>query len=174
MVVAFVLVLMAVLGGCGSSLKVSTGPTGGVSSGTHSTAAAPSVTQGRCDASLWRHVYHAKRLKVIRQCTSVTGVIEHNKKEPDGDFHIRLKLDAQYTGMLLPNNYKYQQGDLVLEPVCETGDVTQQDAEAACQGFHGNVRVPPVGTHVIVTGSYVDDLEHKWAEIHPVSSVVPG
>ena len=42
----------------------------------------------------------------------------------------------------------------------------------ACQDFHQNIEVPPVGTHVELTGSYVLDKEHgNWAEIHPVTSI---
>jgi hypothetical protein len=53
--------------------------------------------------------------------------------------------------------------------------VTQADAKAACKGFHSGVTIPPVGSHVSITGTWVQDMEHaKWFEIHPVTSIVVG
>jgi hypothetical protein len=43
---------------------------------------------------------------------------------------------------------------------------------SACQDFHQNIVIPPIGSHVNITGSYVLDKEHgNWAEIHPVTSI---
>jgi hypothetical protein len=72
--------------------------------------------------------------------------------------------------MVNPVNVAQQHGDLVLEPVCER-KVTQTDAEEACSGYRSPVTVPPVGTHVDVIGAYVNDTEHGWNEIHPVTSI---
>jgi hypothetical protein len=64
-----------------------------------------------------------------------------------------------------------QFGDLVLEPICQNL-VTQTDAIEACQNFQQSLNIPPVGTHVTVTGSFVHDLDHGgWSEIHPVTSI---
>ena len=44
-----------------------------------------------------------------------------------------------------------------------------------CKNFHQNITIPPDGTHVSITGSYVLDEDHeRWAEIHPVTSIVPS
>jgi len=137
------------------------------SAATTSTRSA-SARPGGCDPALWRHVYHPYRLHVISACTTVTGIIEAARKEPDGDYHILLKPDR--AGIVNSVNVSQQHGDLVLEPVCEN-PVTQADAIAACSGFMGDVRVPPDGTHVSVTGSYVLDADHGWMEIHPVSRI---
>jgi hypothetical protein len=103
---------------------------------------------------------------------SVTGTIESIRVEKDGDYHIRLKVDPQFSNLINSANIKGQYGDLVLEPICQK-PVTQQDAIAACANFHQNISIPPVGRHVNVTGSYVLDKEHgRWAEIHPVSSII--
>jgi hypothetical protein len=75
--------------------------------------------------------------------------------------------------MINSANVNGQFGDLVLEPICQN-PVTQPDAIAACQNFHQNLNIPPVGTHAMVTGSYVHDLDHGgWSEIHPVTSIKP-
>ena len=45
-------------------------------------------------------------------------------------------------------------------------------AISACQNFHQGIDIPPVGSHIQVTGSYVLDKEHsEWAEIHPITTI---
>lgn len=135
-----------------------------------------------CDLTLWNHVYAGDprkfkipqdRLKIIKGCVSVTGIIETAKAEADGDFHIRLKLDPSYENMLNAKNISGQRGDLVLEPVC-ANPVTQKDTlkEGVCNGFHQNVFTKDmINKHVVVVGVYVTDEEHGWNEIHPVTSI---
>jgi hypothetical protein len=129
------------------------------------------TSSDQCDQSLWDHVYNPSRLQVVDYCRSVSGVIESIRTERDGDFHIRVKLDPEFSDMINSANVKNQFGDLVLEPIC-VNPVTQPSALSACQDFHQNIEVPPVGSHVEITGSYVLDKEHgSWAEIHPVTSI---
>jgi hypothetical protein len=135
-----------------------------------------------CDYSLWSHVYagdqrrfsHPQdRLQVIQDCVSVTGTIESARPEKDGDFHIRLRLDLQYSSMLNAKNRSGQHGTLVVEPVC-MNPVTQRDTldEHVCDGFSQHVYTPDMlRRHVRVTGAYVTDMEHGWTEIHPVTSI---
>ncbi len=129
------------------------------------------TSETRCDQTLWNHVYRPSRLKIIDQCRSVTGVIEAIREEKDGDDHILLKLDSEFSNLVNTANIKEQQGDLVLEPVCKRPP-SQKDAISACEGYQSPIKVPAVGTHVRVTGSYVSDLQHDgWMEIHPISSI---
>ncbi len=124
-----------------------------------------------CDASLWQHVYHKYRLKVIEECKSVTGVVVSLRKEKDGDYHIRLRLDPGQGDLLNEKNIEKQQGCLVIEIIC-ANEVTQQDAIGACSDYVNNVSIPARGQHIKVTGSYVYDSQHGWNEIHPVTGVV--
>jgi len=123
-----------------------------------------------CDENLWNHVYHPQRLQILERCKTVTGTIDHIKPEPDGDLHIRLRLDPQYGGMLNEKNMTVQHGCLVIEPVC-VKEITQQDAIDACMGFNSTVRIPKKGDHVRVTGAYILDKPHGWTELHPVTSI---
>jgi len=136
-------------------------------------AIAVSAIAQKCDASLWQHVYHPERLQVLKKCVVVTGVIVHSKEEKDGDRHIQLKLDPQFSDMLNARNKAAQGGNLVIEPIC-VGAVTQSDAVTACKGFHSKIVIPKPGQRVRVTGSFVLDIEnpgHGWQEIHPVTSI---
>jgi hypothetical protein len=138
----------------------------------------PADTQ--CDASLWNHVYHSQRLIVKNQCASVTGTIvdatggkrpDGVRHEKDGDTHGWLKLDPEFQNLVNAGNVSDEGGNLVFEIVCKF-PVTQADAKAACQGYTDHVTLPPVGSHVRIVGTYVQDTFHaQWMEIHPVTSI---
>ena len=137
-----------------------------------------------CDQTLWEHVYHPKRLKVIQPCIEVTGTIvdathgrrkDGQRHEADADNHGWLRLDARDANLLLPGNNSAEDGNLVFECVCQYGTPKQADAIPACQDFASKIKIPPPGTRVKIRGSLVEDLQHKpiHREIHPVSSIVP-
>jgi len=132
-----------------------------------SVTASAQAAQCKGIAFLWSHVYHSNRLEVKKQCAAVTGVIVKSLREPDGDLHVRVKLDSQFTQLLNDANRSAQGGNLVVEPICDH-DPTQTDAIASCTTFHSTIPHYPAGTHVVVVGSYVLDNEHGWMEIHPV------
>jgi len=148
--------------------------------GPPSTSGTPPPADSGCDASLASHVYHPQRLIVKQQCISVTGTIVDatNGREPDGvrherdgDTHGWLKLDAEFQNLLNSGNMSAEGGNLVFEIVCKF-PVTQPDAKAACQGYTDHVTLPPVGSHVRIVGTYVQDTFHgQWMEIHPVTSI---
>ncbi len=73
-----------------------------------------------CDESLWNHVWYPRRLQVIDRCRVVTGVVENISIRGDGDEHISLKLDPEYTNLLNQKNIDEQYGDLVLEVICKS------------------------------------------------------
>lgn len=127
------------------------------------------ISVSSCDDTLWDYVYHPSRLKIVNDCTSVSGIITTIRVEADGDYHIGLTVDSQYQNLINDENIQNQHGNLVLEVICQK-TVTQDSAIEACSRYLGHVDIPNIGDHVIVTGSYVLDLQHGgWAEIHPVS-----
>ena len=132
-----------------------------------------SSSQPGCNSETLNHVYSPDRLQVHNSCQTVTGTVVRIVQERDGDTHIHLQLDAQYSGMLNDYNMQDQKGTLILEIVCAYSYIPQQDAVSACQGYTNQVPIPNVGQHVSVVGQYVTDLDHGWREIHPVYSVSP-
>ena len=62
-------------------------------------SAPPSSSLAQCDPSLWQHVYDPSRLQLIKNCVTVTGTITNIQAETDGDYHVLVKLDAQYANM---------------------------------------------------------------------------
>lgn len=127
--------------------------------------------QSPCDTSLWQHVYHSSRLRVIENCKTVTGTVESVRTEDDGDEHIALRLDAGQENLVNEKNLSGQHGDLVVEAVC-VKKVTQQDAVSSCIGYVNEVRIPHKGERVSVTGPFVNDEKHGWNEIHPATKIV--
>lgn len=103
---------------------------------------------------------------------SVTGAVDEIRQEPDGDYHVRFRLDPQFQSLLNSKNISMQQGDLVLEPICQ-GKVTQADAVVPCSRYVGPHFQPQVGQRYLVWGSYVNDTVHGWNELHPVTSIQP-
>ena len=118
--------------------------------------------------SMSSHVYNPSRLKIIMACITASGVVENVFEEADGDYHVRLALDSQYSNLTNTANDQYQYGDLVVEIICAL-PIPQSDAVSACQNYTNNSTVPSISDHVTVTGPYVLDKDHyNWAEIHPV------
>lgn len=142
-----------------------------------------SESMAGCGDGLWQHVYHPLRLLVSQDCITVTGTIvdatthetHHQadgvRHEPDGDTHGWLQVDPQFAGLINPGNASDEDGNLVFELVCHY-HVTQSDAKPSCSGYHDRTAIPPVGTHVAVTGTFVTEKNHgKWNEVHPVSRI---
>jgi len=136
-----------------------------------------------CGDGLWEHVYHPTRLTVKQDCLTVTGTIvdatatqathqpDGVRHEGDGDTHGWLQLDSAYASLINDGNTLDEGGNLVFEIVCHF-KVTQADAKPGCTGFTDTTTIPPVGSHVAITGSFVTEKNHaKWNEIHPVSSI---
>lgn len=133
----------------------------------------PSSNRSSCSdpASISSHVYNQYRLQIVKSCITASGTVENVFEEADGDYHVRLALDSQYSNLTNSANDQYQYGDLVVEIICAL-PITQSDAVSACQNYTNNITIPSVNDHVTVTGPYVLDMEHSnWAEIHPVYSL---
>lgn len=135
-----------------------------------------------CGDGLWKHVYNPGRLLVLAPCVTITGTIvdataghqpDGVRHEKDGDTHGWIQVDSEFANLIDPGNLSDENGNLVFEIVCHF-HVSQADAVSACQGFPDHTTIPPVGTHVTMTGTLVMDTNHgKWNEIHPVSRIKP-
>ena len=134
-----------------------------------------------CGDGLWQHVYHPSRLLVMNECVTITGTIVDDTRgrnadgvrhEADGDTHGWLRPDPQFANLLDNGNMTAEAGNLVFEIVCHY-HVTQPDAKPSCSTFNDHTAIPPVGSHVRMSGTFVQDTNHqRWNEIHPVSRIV--
>jgi hypothetical protein len=138
--------------------------------GSATLAPSQSAAPPSCNASLWTHVYDPSRLTIVDACRTVSGTITDQHTNEDGDIDVRLQLDPPYANLLNAGNTANLSGHLQTEAICQT-QITVDSAAVACRGFSGSVSVPPDGTHVQVTGSYVLDKIHGWMEIHPISDL---
>ena len=117
--------------------------------------------------SILSHVYNPYRLQIIKSCITASGVVDNILQEADGDYHLRLALDSQYSNLTNAGN-QHQYNDLVVEIICAL-PITQSDAVSACQNYTNDITIPSINDHITVTGPYVLDTNHyNWAEIHPV------
>lgn len=142
-------------------------------------------------------VYIPERLQVLDRCSTVSGTVDCLKLEPDGDVHLRVRLDPQYARFLTQANslqtcVNHQEPHLVVEiiPQHKQGLVFG-DNNADAGGFI-TPATPAPGDHITVTGPHVIDknILHRvlyqgrpaenWAEIHPAWAIrvdgrgVPG
>ncbi|HKB43720.1 MAG TPA: hypothetical protein VKC90_05000 [Chitinophagaceae bacterium] len=124
-----------------------------------------------CDPEIWKHVYNPSRLKVIKDCIIVSGVITESHAEADGDQHLLLKPDGGNENLLTRKNLKTKKGNLVIEAVC-INNITEKKVGDACKGYVNHITIPSVGAHVKVSGSLVLDTHNGWNEIHPISKIV--
>jgi len=123
-----------------------------------------------CDPEIWKHVYNPSRLKVIKDCITVSGVITESHAEADGDQHLLLKPDGGNESLLTRKNLKNKKGNLVVEAVC-VNNITEKKVGSACKGYVNHISIPSVGAHVKVSGSLVLDTHNGWNEIHPISKI---
>jgi hypothetical protein len=130
----------------------------------------PVTSSADCDSSLWKHVWKPDRLEVHDWCKTVTGIIEEINAEDDGDTHMLLRLDKGQEKLVNKRNKKKKDGCLVIEAIC-VNNIYKKKAVLPCQGYVNNVLIPPQGSHVRVTGSYVNDTSNGWMEIHPISKL---
>ena len=117
----------------------------------------------------------------MNECVTISGTIvdatngrnsDGVRHEADGDTHGWLRPDPQFANLLNNGNTTAENGNLVFEIVCHY-PVTQADAKPACSTFGDRTVIPPVGSHVAITGTFVQDTNHqRWNEIHPVSRIV--
>jgi hypothetical protein len=133
-------------------------------------------------------VYFPNRLHLLDRCMTVSGTVDCLKLEPDGDIHVRLRLDPQFAGLLKPANSlqtcaNHRGPHLVVEVIPQHPQgILFRENNADAGGFI-DPRTPAPGDHVTVTGPYVIDTNslhrvlyqgraaENWAEIHPAWAI---
>ena len=132
-------------------------------------------------------VYLPGRLELMDRCMTVSGTVDCLKNEPDGDVHIRLRLDPQYARLLMPANSLQTCVDqpgphLVVEIIPQHPGGLFRTNNADAGGFITPAKPNPQD-HIVVTGPYVVDTNvfhrvlyqgrpaENWAEIHPAWAI---
>lgn len=134
-------------------------------------------------------VYLPERLQVLDRCSTVSGTVDCLRAEPDGDLHIRLRLDPPFEAFLRPANSLQTCADhpgphLVIEIIPQhSHGLLFRENNADAGGFL-TPSTPDPGSHIKVTGPHVIDknLLHRveyqgrpaenWAEIHPAWAIL--
>jgi hypothetical protein len=119
---------------------------------TESPSPTPTSTNNQCRQDPLAGVYNPQRLEIKEPCKTVTGTVDKVTHETDGDYHINLKLDPEFAGLINDKNVSGEHGNLVVE-------IIPMDEP--------KIPAPKKGQHIKVTGSYVLDKHHGWMEIHP-------
>jgi chitodextrinase len=112
-------------------------------------APAPS---GNCPSKPLQGVQDPGHLKVIDRahpCRTAVGRVTSTAPQADGDCHIKVTVDAQYTGLLNSAN----NGSLVVEVIP-----------------NHKLPIPKPGSRVSIVGTWVKDLGNGWNELHPAWS----
>lgn len=117
------------------------------------------------------HVYNPARLQTVKDCITVSGIVDNVIVEEDGDYHVWFHVGSQYASLPNSANNDYRQGDLLAEIICAT-TVNQQDAVLACENYSNQIPIPNKNQNITVTGPYVLDSVHGWMEVHPVYSLI--
>ena len=172
------IILTLALSGCLKGLRA----IGGAHHGLHR------LRSGQCKRGApLAGVYLPSRLHVKRSCITVSGTVDCLRQEPDGDIHIKLRVDLAYRRLLTPANSLqrcpgHKGPHLVLEIIPQNGQPPILDNSASLAGFV-TPAAPRAGAHIKVTGPYVWDTnalhdlifpgKHvaNWAEIHPVWNI---
>ncbi len=94
-------------------------------------------------------VYKPNRLNTLKECVWFSGTVAEEDTRDDGDLHLLLSPDSGYAKYL--NSGNQQAGGMVIEIM--PGQ---------------NLPAPAVGEHVDVFGTWVNDTNNGWNEIHPV------
>ena len=132
-------------------------------------------SQLACDQALWPHIYKPERLQGDKKCTTIKGIVRAVKPEQDGGYSIQVKLDpGQPLALLNEKNMSIQNGCMVVEIICAHRPIALPDAVKSCGTYENKVKVPAVGDHVQVTGSYVtdNDADHGWNALYPASDII--
>ncbi len=133
-------------------------------------------------------VYLSGRLRLVDRCRTVTGTVDCLKVEPDGDIHLRLRLDPQFAGLLKPANAIQVCADqpgphLVVEIIPQRPQGILFRTNNADAGGFIDPRTPAPGDHISVSGPYVIDTNilhrvlyqgraaENGAEIHPAWAI---
>ncbi len=126
--------------------------------------------QKGCDPKLWNKVYNEPLLQIKKSCITAKGQIYTVTNEKDGCVMLRILLDPGQEALINNNNSISHYGCLPAMIICAC-KAKIPEAVFSCTDFRNSIPIPERGMHVKVWGSLVQNFEHGWYEIHPVSGI---
>ncbi len=125
-----------------------------------SPTSAPVTSNAFCrEGDVLESVHDPERLRLLKPCLTVTGVVVETSRSADGDFTFRLRVDLAYNWTLNDVNRSKLRNYLQVE-------ITPAD--------QGTVATPTIGARIAVTGAYVEDIARGWNAIHPAWLIEPA
>ena len=113
----------------------------------------PPVSSSNCPSNPLVGVQRPGQLTVLdgsNPCRTVTATVSSKHVEHDGDCHINVRVDAPFSGLLNGVN----NGALITEVIPSHV-----------------LPIPTVGSHVTITGTWVNDKATGWNELHAIWSM---
>jgi hypothetical protein len=142
-------------------------------------ATAQASSAGVCGESWRLRVRRPSRFTEVAPCVTFDGVVRAVTREPDGDLHVQVLLDASAQRYLNARNVEAQHGTLVLEiepwehgARTRASDPTHVNAHAPAP-YCASACSPVAGDRLYVTSAIVTDNEagHGWNEAHSPSDL---
>lgn len=107
-----------------------------------------------CPASPRLGIYNPDAFEVLETCKWFRGRVTKRVEQSDLDWQVNLAPDPGYEDLMNEENVAQAGGSLVIQIM--PGQ---------------RLRIPSVGEHVSVYGTWVRNLNTGWNEIHPVWSI---
>lgn len=121
---------------------------------------APVISNAFCrEGDALEGVHDPERLRLLKPCLTVTGVVVETSRSADGNFTFRLRVNSAYNWTLNDENRNKLRGYLQVE-------ITPSD--------QGKVATPTIGARIAVTGAYVEDITRGWNAIYPAWQIEPA
>jgi hypothetical protein len=112
-------------------------------------------------------------LQVLDPCRHAVGQVVSVVPEDDGDYHVWIVLDSEYSNLMNAENHFQGKPTMLAEivPDCPANS-PPPDSSAADKCPPTKLTVPTAGQRIAIDGPWVLDTNHGWREIHPADTLV--
>lgn len=117
--------------------------------------------------TLWSLVDYKAKFRLIKDCESAYGEVIDVEAKNDGNLHVRLKLNAGQTNLLVNGSKK----DYIEFEILYVHHEIREEIKKSYYSFMNEIYIPSIGDKVKVTGILVFNLKTKQNELFPVSNI---